>query len=625
MKIKRPLFSTSLRSVHWSVDVTRKISGFLLLVLPVLLFAQSPLQWVKDHPATITYTLDLTNVQQHELDITVDFPAVPTGAFTVRMPTSSPGRYAEHNFAKNVYDLKAYDGKGAPIYLSQEGINEWIITGHDGRVKLTYTLFANGGDGTYSGVDNRKLHLNMPASFVYGDKLNDRPVQIVIPADQRPDWQVASQLEDLGDRHYAAPDYYYFYDSPTMVGDIHFHRFEASGSATIEVAFMGDSKEENRAAYLEWVEQIVAEQARVYGELPDFDFGRYTFLCSYNPYIGGDGMEHRNSTICSAPVGLDEYADRLIGTVSHEFFHCWNVERIRPAHLEPFDFDHANQSGELWFAEGFTSYYDDLTLVRTGIITPEAYFNGLGNTLNYVYLRPGRGYRNPIEMSQQAPFVDAATANDEDNFDNTFVSYYPYGAVLGLVLDLELREMGHTLDELMQLIWERYGRTEIPYHVNDLQLALADLTESPDWAADWFSRHVHGSDLPDIEELMAPFGLEVNRAPADSVTLQGLRVRNDSEDNTGVRISQKVRENHPFYAAGLDRGSVISSLNGEAVNNVEDVKRILGTLQVGEAYRIGYVQLGLDREESFSLSADPRMSIKISEAENDKRKAWIGQ
>ncbi len=143
-------------------------------------------------------------------------------------------------------------------------------------------------------------------------------------------------------------------------------------------------------------------------------------------------MEHRNSTIVTSTRSLADGADRNIGTVSHEFFHCWNVERIRPQSLEPFNFEDANMSGELWFAEGFTSYYDDLTLTRAGLIAQEDYIKGLTGTFNYVWNSPGRQFFNPIEMSYQAPFVDAARSVDDINRDNTFISYYSYGSMLGL-------------------------------------------------------------------------------------------------------------------------------------------------------------------------------------------------
>ncbi len=598
------------------------------IFLPLLLAAQ--LEWVADHPGTITYTLDLARVQQHELRITVDFPAVGPGIFHVNMPQSSPGRYAQHNFAKNVYDLRAWGVDGKEVAVYQEDIAKWAIAGHGGGVKLEYTLFANGGDGTYSGIDDRKLHLNMPASFLYGEVLNDRPVLLKIKEGQRKSWTVATQLVDLGQRRFAAPDYYYFFDSPTMVGDIMRGDFKVSNpdgkEQTIEVAMIHEGSREAFDDYLKWTEQVVRAQQKIYGELPDYDYGKYTFLCAYNPWIGGDGMEHRNSTICSASVGLAEYADRLIGTVSHEFFHCWNVERIRPASLEPFSFDHANMSGELWFAEGFTSYYDDLSLVRAGILNPEDYANSLAGQLNYVLLNAGRNHRGPIAMSQQAPFVDAATANDPDNFNNTFVSYYPYGATIALALDLTLRERGHTLDEVMRLIWQRYGKTEIPYHIRDLQLALGKVVDDQDWAKVCFDQYIYRSDLPDLGALLDNYGLMLATAEPDSVGFLGLGLR---ETDGVVTVRSNVNENNPLFAAGLDRNSEIITLNGVSIKSERDWASVLRNLTMGETYTIGFKQMGQEKTGQFVAAASPRLTIsyqteKVNKKMRKLREAWLG-
>jgi predicted metalloprotease with PDZ domain len=588
------------------------------------------LAWVADHPATIVYTLDMAKVQQHELRITVDFPAVGPGVFRVKMPQSSPGRYAQHNFAKNVYDLKAFGADGQEIAVYADNIAGWAIAGHGGAVKLTYTLFANGGDGTYAGIDDRKLHLNMPATFLYGEQLNDRPVLLQLKTDQRPDWTVATQLVDLGQRRFAAPDYYYFFDSPTLVGDIMRGSFEVTNPdekvQTIELAMMHEGTREEFDDYLTWTEDVVLAQQKVYGELPDFDYGRYTFLCAYNPWIGGDGMEHRNSTICSAPVGL-EMAERLIGTVSHEFFHCWNVERIRPASLEPFHFDHANMSGELWFAEGFTSYYDDLSLVRAGILDREKYAEGLTGQLNYVLNSPGRNHRNPVEMSQQAPFVDAATANDPDNFANTFVSYYPYGATVALALDLMLRQRDHTLDELMRLVWQRYGKTEIPYHIRDLQLALGEVVGDQAWAKDFFDRHVYGSELPDFAPLLADYGFELLVAKTDSVGFFNLDLIDSEED--GLTVKGIVRENSPLYALGLDQGSVITNLNGVTITTLADWDAAVRDLTPGQLVSLGFTQMGEAKTGYFTASVSPELKLtyvtdKVNKQLKKRRVAWFG-
>lgn len=587
-----------------------------LLAFSFSLQAQVPIQ----------YRLNLDNIQHHELHIEVTFSALPAKPLVVRMPTSSPGRYAEHNFAKNVYDVTATDAKGQTLPVSRTGLNEWMVAGHDGSVVLTYTLYANRADGTYAKADNRKLHLNMPATFVYGLELNDRPVELIFPADQYPEWKVATQLEQLTARSFRAPNYYYFYDSPTFFGDIRFRSWKV-GKQTIEMAFLSPDPDSLLDAYAEWTKQIVAEQEAVYGELPQFDFGRYTFLCAYNPYVSGDGMEHRNSTICSASVPLEGYSNRLIGTVSHEFFHCWNVERIRPASLEPFDFDQANQSGELWFAEGFTSYYDDLSLARAGILSREDYISGLSGMLNYVLLSAGTRHRGPIGMSQCAPFVDAASSIDPDNFANTFISYYSYGAVLGLALDLELRRDHRTnLNAYMQLIWERYGLTEVPYHIPDLRTLLAELTGDEAFAQQWFARHIYGSELPDVKVLLKDFGVSMEIDEPEQVGFFQLRL-NDTDE--GLQVRGTVSENNPLYAAGLESGDVIKTLDGKPIQTTEEWNAALETLAVGQTYQLEYIQNGIMTSGTFTAAINPAFSVSI-QAEDEmkasirkRQNAWL--
>lgn len=581
-------------------------------------FAQSP----------IVYTLDLGNIHHHELGVEITFPALPPQPLVLRMPTASPGRYAEHNFAKNVYDVTATDAAGNAISVQRSGLNEWAIADHGGTATVRYTLYANRADGTYSKVDNRKLHLNMPATFAYGVGLDDRPVELHLPPDQRPDWKVATQLQAIGQRRFRAPDYYYFYDSPTMVGEIRFREWTVAGTGrvdTIQMAFMCPDPDSLLDQFSAWTRDIVEQQRQIFGELPAFDYGRYTFLCAYNSYVSGDGMEHRNSTVCSAPVGLAGFADRLIGTVSHEFFHCWNVERIRPASLEPFDFDRANLSGELWFAEGFTSYFDDLSLVRAGILDREDYISSLAGGLNYVLLRPGRDHRGPIGMSQCAPFVDAASSIDPNNFANTFISYYTYGSVLGLSLDLLLRrDHGTDLNTFMQLVWQRHGRTEVPYHIPDLEQALAEVTGDAAFAKQFFARSIYGSEMPNLSRLLADFGVRVEVAEPDQAGFFGLSL-GDSE--SGVIVRGTVYENNPLYTAGLEAGDVILNMAGRPVATVADFEAVRATLQLGERYPITYRQNGIETSGNFNAAVDPTLTVRVDAEAKEKavqrRGAWL--
>lgn len=577
----------------------------------------------------IEYHLTLDQIQHHELGINIVFPALPDQPLTLRMPVASPGRYAAHNFAKNVYEVRAVDQKGKSLEVSRIDISTWEVAGHQGYVKVYYTLYGNHGDGTYTGIDSRKLHMNMPATFMYGVGLENRPVRLSIDLRDHPDWQVATQLKILDATTFEAPDYYYFYDSPTMVGDIDFRRWTSDSNGktyTIEVAMMHEGTAEELDEYAEMVKQVVETQKAVYGSLPDFDYGRYTFLCSYNPYIFGDGMEHRNSTVCSARASLASAASRLIGTISHEFFHCWNVERIRPASLEPFDFDQPNMSDALWFAEGFTSYYDDLSLCRAGILSPQQYISSLRGTLNYVYNHPGRALRGPIEMSHQAPFVDAATSIDEVNRANTFISYYSYGAVLGLVLDLTLRNRfsGIALDDFMRYMWQYYGQPEIPYQIPDLQHALASVTQDSAFAADFFSQYIYGHDLPDLVSLMAPLGVEVALMNPGKSDLEGLSLRKEDE---GWLISSPVTRNHSLYEAGINAGDHLLSIDGKSFSSEAEFLQLVSGLAVGKEYAVTFLQLGIERTEAFTLLPDPSMTLQwlsqVSDEAEAKRSDWL--
>jgi predicted metalloprotease with PDZ domain len=386
--------------------------------------------------ATNNYTISFENAEHHEALISAEFTDLESNILELRMSRTSPGRYALHEFAKNVYEVKAYNSKGVLLPIARPNPHQWNISDHDGTVKLTYTLFANRGDGTYSQIDLTHAHLNIPATFIYAKGHEERAINITFQPRKDLNWKIATQLEHIEDHTYSAPNLDYFMDSPVEISDHSIRTFDISEKGkTSKIKFVLHSKDSGNLfdAYFEKVKKIVEQEKTIFGELPLFDYGTYTFLACYLPNVSGDGMEHRNSTILTSKLSLAQGGmKRNIGTVSHEFFHAWNVERIRPKSLEPFDFEEANMSGELWFAEGFTSYYTNLVLCRAGLISPKEYISGLASGLNAVWNSPGRNFFNPIEMSYQAPFVDAAQSVDPVNRENTFTSYYTYGNVLGL-------------------------------------------------------------------------------------------------------------------------------------------------------------------------------------------------
>lgn len=288
-----------------------KILRFVLILTNVSI----PLQAQTVHK----YEISFENAIHHEAQIKATFTNLDDGPFEVRMSRTSPGRYAIHNFAKNVYAVSARDGQGNELKISRPNPQQWDVTGHDGTVVFEYTLFANRGDGTYSQIDETHASLNIPATFAYARNYMHRPVEITFNVREDLNWSVATQLKYEGGTTYSAPDGYYFMDSPVLIGDFHL-REEMVDDQLIRLALQSPANDSEVNEYFSKVMAIVKAQKEIFGELPSFDYGEYTFLLLYMPNASRDGMEHRNSTIVTNQKAFEEpLAETSIGTISHEF------------------------------------------------------------------------------------------------------------------------------------------------------------------------------------------------------------------------------------------------------------------------------------------------------------------
>ncbi|MBO0330667.1 M61 family metallopeptidase [[Muricauda] lutisoli] len=576
---------------------------------------------------TNTYQISFDNAVHHEAVIEGNFPDLTSDTVEFRMSRTSPGRYALHEFAKNVYGFEATDSKGNVLTVTRPNPYAWKVSGHDGTINIKYILFANRGGGTYSQVDETHAHLNIPATFMFAPELNERKIEVTFDVREDLDWKVATQLPLVSGTTYSAPNLYYFMDSPTEISNFMLRSFEVDGK-TINLALHHNGTEAEADEYFEKVKKVVLAEKEVYDELPDFDYGNYTFLACYIPNASGDGMEHRNSTILTSTRSLANGGmERNIGTVSHEFFHAWNVERIRPKTLEPFDFEAANMSGALWFAEGFTSYYTGLILCRAGLSTPKDYVEGLAGTFNYVWNSPARQFFNPIEMSFQAPFVDAATSVDPVNRDNMFISYYSYGSVLGLALDLSLRENGLNLDDFMKLIWKKYGAAETPYTIQNLHDALKEYAGDT-FGDDFFNNYIYKSGMPDYKSLMASVGVVLEQPKASPYFGAYVSM---SADKSGYMILRNTKMDSPAYKAGLDNGDMILSINDKPFAEEQSFDDYLGQFNLGEALQVKFKRYGTEKTTEMVLTPSPDYAFSLMEDKDQKpsgkmleqRKEWL--
>jgi predicted metalloprotease with PDZ domain len=390
------------------------------------------------------------------------------------------------------------------------------------------------------------------------------------------------------------------------------------------------------------IARLVREHMAVFGDLPIFEPGHYTFILDYVPWGEGDAMEHRNSTFISDPgVSLRSAETRrqALDSISHEFFHVWNVERIRPVGLEPFDFTRQNITCCLWLAEGFTQYYGQLLLVRAGL--------DQRLPINYalaVVNGPGRQVRSAVQMSEYGPFADAGISNDVTDASRTFVSYYTYGAGLALGLDFTLREMSQgrvSLDDFMRRLWERHGvppdprpgYVAQPYSLQDLRAVLADVSGDPTFADAFFDRYIEGREAMDYRHLLSLAGYSVNPAAPGRGWVGNILV---DEADGGLVVGgsapspRLVPFGTPAYDAGLDTGDVIVTLDGQpatmaawsAVEAKTPGDRVAMTIRRRD---------GRTEAVIVTLGEDPRLLISpreldapLTEAQRRFRSAWLG-
>jgi predicted metalloprotease with PDZ domain len=560
----------------------------------------------------VSYIVSFPNLAHHEAQVELIVTDIVNRTAVFRMSRSSPGRYATHEFGKNIYDVRALDQNGKPLTITRTDGDVYEVVHHNGYIRVQYTLYGNYADGTYVGLDPDGVHLNMPGAFLWMKGLDNSPITIHfnIPAEWH--WTVATQLQPTSDSlTFLARNFQYFMDCPTKIGPLHYRKWEVKnpdGKAyTFRIALDGGNDDTAFTNFADKVQRIVAQAQAVYGETPAYDYGTYTFLASINPYVHGDGMEHRNSTMISIPL-VFRNEDRLLEVFAHEFFHCWNVKRIRPRTLEPFNFEKSDMSYELWFAEGFTQYYGGLLEERAGFVRDTDYVKRtVAGLIRVKTNSPGARLYSPVQASEEAVFTDAGVAIDKTNFPNIFASYYPYGGALALALDLTLRtRYGKTLDDYMTAAWKKFGKPELPYNVSGLQDVLAGVTGDKKFADSWFAHYIYGHDSIDYDSLLAPAGFLVGHSEEGKAWIGNTT---DWVEKEGLIIESNTLRGTPVYDAGLDITDKVLAIDNQDTRTLTDLNTVLSHLHSGAAVEIRYLHRGVEKKSTIKPIDNPTVSV----------------
>jgi predicted metalloprotease with PDZ domain len=573
----------------------------------------------------IRYTLSFPAPQTHYVEVEASVPTSAQPAIEVMMAVWTPGSYLVREYSRNVEALtaRAPDGKALPVIKTVK--NRWrVTTGGAPRVTVSYRVYSREMTVRNNWVDADFAMLNGAATYVTLPDRGPRPHEVTLnlPAAWKTSISGMPDAPDGAPNHYRAPDFDALVDSPIVAGNPSIHRFEVAGKPHFLVN-VGEGGLWDAAQSVADVSRIVQTALRVWGSPP---YDKYVF---FNVLTGGGGgIEHRNSVMMMASrwstARHDTYVNWL-GLVSHEYFHLWNVKRLRPVELGPFDYEHEVYTRSLWIAEGITDYYGDLILRRAGLTTDAEYLAQLSGTIRSLQSTPGR-FVQPVETASFDAWIKEYRR--DENSPNAAISYYTKGALIGFLLDARIRHAtngARSLDDVMRLAFDRYsgarGYTPAQFRQTASEVAGQDL-------AAWFVRALETTEELDYAEALEWFGLRFvpPRKPANAPGWLGVR--------TGV-------ENGRLMVTGILRGSPAygSGLNvGDEILGLDDVRIALDQLDTRiQAYRPGQrVSLLVSRREALrridvTLGEEPpdAWSLEVAPTsgpeQRQHREAWLAR
>jgi predicted metalloprotease with PDZ domain len=462
----------------------------------------------------ISYTLAIADTAGHYYDVRMDVAGALPDTLRLQMPVWSPGRYARMDLARNVRGETVQNANGQAVRFDRENGSLWRIQPAGARhVTLRYQVFANTLSGTFSVLDTAHANWNGASLFMYvvGHKPDPVRLTVVTPAA----WHLINGASTTPDqREFTFPDYDHLIDTPTEVArafDVDSFRVN-DRLYRVMVHHNGDEHGQ-RARFVKDVEKIVRYENTVIGPPP---LEMYTFLFNIG-YHGSDGMEHLYSTQIQDPRPWSDTATVLPGITSaaHEYFHVWNVKRIRPIALGPFDYTTEQYQPSLWVAEGWTQYYGEIGLLRAGVVDTAWYYRTLGTRIRMNLESPGRKYVSARMASFLAPFWDGG--NPPMAVDrSSYFTYYYKGDALALLLDLTIRARtsgARSLDDALRDLKKRsWDAPNASYYLQGRGYTEDDVVAAVSEAAGtdmraWFDRYVGGTEDPPFAETLALAGL----------------------------------------------------------------------------------------------------------------------
>ncbi|MBC6109097.1 M61 family metallopeptidase [Pedobacter fastidiosus] len=591
----------------------RKSILSLVLLLTCIMAAKAQVK--------IGFEVSFKEPQAHYAEVQMNISGLVKDFVDVKMPVWTPGSYLVREFEKSVEEFKA-TASGKAVRVEKVRKNTWrIFSAKAANIQINYRVYAFEISVRTPFIDESHAFLSPTGIFMHPDGMIKSPSTVKIVPFKT--WsKVSTGLTPVAGESftYKATDFDILYDSPIEVGNQDVFEFMASG-VRHEVAMYGGGNYDKEKLKVDMA-KIVEQETAVYGENPN----KYYLFIVHNFARGGGGLEHLNSTTLGATrdaYNTDKGYNGFLGLVAHEYHHLWNVKRLRPVALGPFDYDNENYTTNLWVAEGFTSYYENKYMYRAGFNDANTFVNDLAGGVAVVLNTPGSKYQSASASSYDAWIIGY---RPNENSKNNSISYYNKGEVIGILMDLEIinaTKGAKSLDDVMKAMYLQCKTLKRGYTDAEFK-AMVEKVSGISFTNFW-AKYVNGVDDAEYVKYFGYAGVDVsteNATPGKPVTGASGQL-----SNSGLVVTSVTR-NSAAWVDGLNVNDEIVSLDDVSINDALytirlkspllslDILPVVAKKNIGEVLKVKIKRDGIDKELSLTLRENPSVRLKATINEN---------
>ena len=575
------------------------------------------------NPEPLQYTLHFPAPHTHYVEVALQIPTRSQGQFELRMAVWTPGSYLVREYSRHVEAVQAQTAGEAPLSVRKVSKNRWHVAAHEaGPVLVTYRVYCREMSVRTNWVDADFALLNGAPTFLTLVEDGARPhdVNVVLPANWEKVMTGLPHRPEAGRHSYRAADFDTLVDTPILAGNPSVHTFEIGGKPHYLVneaeAGVWDGPRSARDT-----QKLVRAHWRMWGG--DLPYDQYLFINMLTQ--AGGGLEHHNSTVLMAnrrsTRSRKSYLDWL-RLVSHEYFHVWNVKRLRPVELGPFDYEREVYTKNLWIAEGVTAYYTELGVRRAGLCSDSEFFEALSALIRRLQTTPGRLVHS-LEMASYDAWIKLYRS--DENTPNTSISYYVKGAVVAFLLDAKIRRAtgdAHSLDDMLRLAYVRHSG-ETGFRREEFRSLAEEVSGTP--LGSWFATALETTEELDYAEALDWLGMRF--APAEVPCGSGW-IGLETHSAGGRLLVSQVRRDTPGWHGGVNVDDEILAVNDERVLPAQWKARMQQfrageriSILVSRRERLRRIEVTLDTEPRDAWKLEPRPDA--SEVQQARRTAWL--